>query len=419
MLTCSPHYPPLCPSYGIPGLIARSVAELLNVRQFLASDTASLTISWYRMQTESPESIVDLLNAAASAGLSTGAGTTGTGLRDDGIHVAVAGLWEVEVKSAQDAQNIIQQVQDNAVCRRLADGPRHSVLTLYLRGIWGAGPPAHTRGPLQNLKTDRVAKLSFMSLAPMLEPRGGPLSPASMLRPSWSSSTTPWVQIVSNLMTAMEAQHPNPPFKRLRLTTLLREVLRGDVRTAWLCVLEPSLENAPLSLASLRFAQQIKHIADGYVPQQSRASEAATVPKPALDIPDATKASKAVPSRKPPQPPVIEVLPTEASTAAIDLAAATTDVAASEVEMLPAFPTDEGVQQPAEDSLASLPPSSLLSAMDGDVALLVRQLEETCVQLQCERDALLQGRSVGDDPLTTQERRRLRKAERASKDHDM
>lgn len=389
------------------GIVARAVAELLNVRQFLASDDASLTISWYQMKAEAPESIVDVLNAAASAGLGAGAGMSGLGLRDadDGHGVLVPGLWEVEVKSAQDAQNIIQQVRDNVVCRQLASETRHSVLTLHLRGIWGASALVHTRGPLQNVDVGRVARLSFICLGPLLdEPSGGPLSPSSAMLPSWSSPTMQWVQIISNLLTTMEARHPSPHFKRSRLATLLRDALSGVLRTSWLCVLDPSLVNAPLSLASLRFAQQIKSVRDVYVAPIGASNAIASSPV----------RQRALPMRRPPQPPVTEV----AEVSKINSSPSTSYGGAEDTDAPPEALMEGGAQQPASDSVTGAS-SSVLATVDDDTARFIDQLKETCVQLQCERDALLQSSSMGNDSLTSKERQRLRKAERDAKDHDM
>lgn len=391
------------------GLIARTAAEILSLRQFLASEEATLTISWYHMKAQSPESIIDVLNAAASSGLAVGAGTPGLGLRDadDGQGVVVPGLWEVEVKSAQDAQNIILQVRNNAMCRRLAADAHHSMITLHVRGIWGSEAPVHTRGPLQNVHVVRNARLSFMCLGPILDGStqngsilNGTISPFSA--PSWSCPSAKWVQLVTNLMTSMVAQHPTPQFKRCRLTTVLRDALRGSLYATWLCVLNPSLENAPLSLASLRFAQQIRSLRDIYSGFSNRETVKAVSATKRIDKAEETieksrQKNKVVPMRKPPQPPSI-VEPMKNSPV-VDAGTSLGSFIGNESNV------DSKLASPGES------PVSMLAAVDGDAARLMKKLEETCIQLQCERDALL--------PLTGKEKQRLRKAEREAKDHDM
>ena len=170
-------------------------------------------------ESEAPESIVDVLTAPA--GLGAGAGMSGLGLRRRRRSRRYR-PWPMEVESNLPRMPKISSSKCE-IMWSVGNSPRKRAtpgIDVALEGHWGAWPWCTRAGRFRMWMSARCEAVVHM---PRPAPRRAQRWALSIVgdASSWSSPTMQWVQIISNLLTTMEARHPSPHFKRSRLATLL------------------------------------------------------------------------------------------------------------------------------------------------------------------------------------------------------
>ena len=383
------------------GLVSETAGALLSSPPFSKTrPTAAqggvaatrITISWFQLSAQQPEVIVDMLNAAASLAPRGNVAAQGLSFREagDGTALHVPGLWEVEVRSAEDAQDIISRVRENS--SRLQIGPAassHSVVTLHLHGL--PRDSSNGRGPLRGVKAaSQVTRLSFIMFGDMFHEEA-PLTPGGGDHPVSIPRVMAWVPPVSEVVSALEQGNPAPPYHRARLALLLRSSLCGSIESSWVCAVDPALERTGASLDLLRLASRIKGVCSG--------------PGPKLRAPN----------RAPPDPPLDLQLVQPGPGAGEGGVEGRSDADAGDVlSEAPESPSSPG-------AMAAAASPTDMSATD-QIARLTRELRtvcDLCESLRVERDSLRRMLEDDREHLRGKARERLRRAEQDVEDWKM
>ena len=102
------------------------------------------SVSWYQMRVHNGEGISDLLSAAANGANADRAVDPNLVLRElgNGHGMSVPGLWEVEVASAWDVQNLIQRVRAGSASGESGCDRHHHVFTITTEEVVSGASPA-------------------------------------------------------------------------------------------------------------------------------------------------------------------------------------------------------------------------------------------------------------------------------------
>ena len=383
------------------GLVSETAGALLSSPPFSKARPAAaqggvaatrITISWFQLSAQQPEVIVDMLNAAASLAPRGNVSAQGLSFREagDGSTLDVPGLLKVEVRSAEDAQDIITRVRENS--RRLQIGPAtssHSVVTLHLHGLPRAG--GNGRGPLRGVKAaGQVTRLSFIMFGDMFYEENPP-APGGGDHPVSIPRVMAWMPPVSEVVSALEQGHPAPPYHRARLALLLRSSLCGSIESSWVCAVDPALERTGASLDLLRLASRIKGVCSG------------PTPKPRA------------PNRAPPDPPASLQLVEPGPGGGEGEVEGRVDADAADV--LGEVP--ESPSSPGEKAAAASPTDMTATEQIIHLSSQLKAVCDMCESLRVERDSLRRMLEDDREHLRAKARERLRRAEQDIEDWKM
>eukprot|EP00981_Chlorochromonas_danica_P006471 scaffold1402_cov204-Ochromonas_danica.AAC.2 len=205
-----------------------------------SSKTGRVTFSWYRIDCDQSEGVVDVLKAASTHATSSSSTTTSSStsliLREAGRGrgMMVPGLWEVEVASGQDVEAVVGHVTQ--ALPMLADyhqeGQGHTIMQLIVKN-----PKINKGGEEPGL-----GRLTFLLMGSMSPSSSSTTTTTSSSSPTTSARVYPWVEQCQTIAQWVTSQRPSPPFHKSRLLLLLRDALLKRQRVVYTLLLLPSRE---------------------------------------------------------------------------------------------------------------------------------------------------------------------------------
>ena len=264
----------LSASYFSSATVENCVEHVIEGINSRAGDktAAKVTLSWFTLSVDPAEAITDVLRSASllsTTETSSKSPPSDLMLRElgSGKGMLVPGLWEIECRSAADAETIILGVLAKLPYLSDEEAQRsvHSVFQLTCtdhrlqqqgsKRLSGSAPKKDfvAMGALADKASVgriTVIKLSALSAKPL----GGPPESASLLA-SMSAPALPlypWVKHLRTVMLWLEHKQSSTPFHKSRLVLLLKDLLVRRQRGAVTLCLQPSQAQHHTNLEWLR-----------------------------------------------------------------------------------------------------------------------------------------------------------------------
>lgn len=211
-----------------PALLVAMVTDLLKV-QTGAKHAGTVTFSWYKLNCDKSETLVDVLREAS--------GPQGNDKKPHdlllrevgrGRGMTVSGLWEVEIASGGDIEAII-----NHVLQVYGEGDNmtnaHSVFQFVYTPANAKKTVAPTGKSIMSSQHDPagVGRLNFIVLSSLTSYDYNTLSLAKIAHHPMAAFEHDWIHKLQHVMEWMHSGRPSPPYHKSRLVLLLRDVLCG------------------------------------------------------------------------------------------------------------------------------------------------------------------------------------------------
>lgn len=270
-------------------LISEATNELISL---LSSSSASasggkkknVTMSWYKIDSSSSESIVDILKTASSASSSSGPSATSTLTMREGVKnkgMVVPGLWEVEVVSGKEVTLVMNRVISSL--SSLASHSNGDVTTILQLSV---GTSTSSNSSTSSSSTTSGGKLSFVFL------------PNISTKINQTSSTNYWYNNLNNILSKNKSSSTSSSasFAKSRLSLLLRDGLLERHQMSSLFCLLPEEKYHKENLLWLDFFHNLSN----YSLMTSSSSSSPTSSPPSSSSSRAPSTSRASSTSRPP-----------------------------------------------------------------------------------------------------------------------
>lgn len=259
-------------------VVSKVVAQSASV--LLQSNTADMkscrvTFSWFNIDCEASELLVDVLKAASAITNPTApiAKSTELFLREagHGKGTVVPGLLEIEIANDGDLQALLAHLEATVPNIATFTSPGvHTVCQLTFSDLLKKKPSFRKDFVAMGSISDMldVGRITFIQLSDMVS--AGPLphqaanAPLSPKRPKVGRSKTepedvvtkggyyPWIEHTKTVVQWLESKRASTPFHKSRLMLLLKDVMLRRQKAALLLMLQPSLDQHQANLDWLR-----------------------------------------------------------------------------------------------------------------------------------------------------------------------
>jgi hypothetical protein len=248
------------------GILSQATSQLLNTISIPPGNNGkkdgSVTLSWYKIDTDDNETITDVLKAASAGDQ----GDNNNGQKDNdnnsddemflreldsGRGTSVPGLWEVELSTGSDVDAVISHVQKISSSANHSNGQSHTCIQLAItseKTIHG------TRGINNRHDLAGMGKITFLLLSNIndnnLLPNWGLLNEHQQQQQQQQQRYN-WVNSVGQLLQWIEAKHAsgnlksemNAPYQKCKISLMLRDVVRAKQDGSILLMLKPNSSN--------------------------------------------------------------------------------------------------------------------------------------------------------------------------------
>lgn len=211
-----------------PAILISIVMQLLKV-QAGAKAAGTVTFSWFKLNCDKSETLVDVLREAS--------GPQGNDKKANdlllrevgrGRGMTVSGLWEVELASAGDIEAIVNHVlQVYAEADNMTNA--HSVFQFVYTpaNTKKAAAPASKSIMTSQHDAAGVGRLNFIVMSSLTAYDYNTLSLAKIAHHPMAAFEHDWILKLQHVMEWIASGRPSPPYHKSRLVLLLRDVLCG------------------------------------------------------------------------------------------------------------------------------------------------------------------------------------------------
>ena len=237
------------------GILSQATSQLLNSISIPPGNNGkmdgSVTLSWYKLECNDKENVVDVLKSASAGpnGSGSSGATSSEEAEADELHLreldsgrgtSVPGLWEVELSTGSDVDAVISHVQKISNHADHTSGQAHSIVQL---AITSERTRQGTRDIDNRHDLPGMGKITFLLLSNL----------EGNLIPSWASDDAvlqrqPWVSSLGQLLQWIESKHASGmlradtscPYQKSKATLMLRDMIRAKQDAALLLMLQPT-----------------------------------------------------------------------------------------------------------------------------------------------------------------------------------
>ena len=216
---------------GSQSVIVSITSQFLKPPSNSSKPSGTLTFSWFKINCDKTESIVDILQSASGQQQADHNKHADSNLLlrevGRGRGMTVSGIWEVELSSGADIEAIMNHVlQAYPEGDNLSNG--HSILQFIYTPV-GTSNKKNATPNSKSLPTQSdaagVGRFSFVVLSSLSAYDYNTLSLAKIANHPLNVYEHEWVHKLQQIIEWINSGRPSPPYHKSRLVLLLRDVL--------------------------------------------------------------------------------------------------------------------------------------------------------------------------------------------------
>lgn len=240
------------------GLINQAASQLLGSVNSMDEKNGTVNFSWYKIECNQQETIVDVLKAASTHGAQNKT-ENGLLLREAGRNrgMIVPGLWEVEIANGGDIESVVSHVVK--VIPSIADHSQGNSHTIMQLTVFDKSKVNPTLSPTSSqLDPPGLGRITFVLLSNLAQADQQYLKPTSPLPVKEFSGSYPWVDHLNAVLNWIESKRPSPPFHKSRISLLLKEVLLRRQQASLMLLIQPSADQHVVNMNWMNLFSNIK-----------------------------------------------------------------------------------------------------------------------------------------------------------------